>query len=73
MFIQLASVSLCSIFSMLYFGTMDEDFGTVDEAHARFFMRVVLENSSPTKLRGASLYDYAPEEAAHWKRTAVHS
>jgi len=27
---------------MLYFGTMDEDFGTVDEAHARFFMRVVL-------------------------------
>ena len=25
------------------------------------------ENSSPTKLRGASLYGYAPEEAAHWE------
>jgi hypothetical protein len=70
MFIQLASVSLCSIFSMLYFGTVDEDFGTVDEAHARFFTRVVLE-TAVNKVRGASLYDYALEEAAHW--TAVHS
>jgi hypothetical protein len=38
MFIQLASVSLCSI----WVGTVDEEFGTVDGAHARFFMRVVL-------------------------------
>ena len=29
-------------FAMLYLGTVDEEFGTVDGAHARFFMRVVL-------------------------------
>jgi hypothetical protein len=27
---------------MLYLGTVDEEFGTVDGAHARFFMPVVL-------------------------------